>query len=96
MIIQSGLIIFVGMVLLGIKLKPKTSLTLLGYPLAVDLGVTVLTLAIHWGTFSGVMAAAFAGVLCSIFTSIARKTFGYISGGTYHPGWYNVPRNLIK
>jgi hypothetical protein len=90
MIISSGLIIFFGMLLLAIKLKPSTSLRLLGYPLAVDLGVSVIALLIHWGTFSGVMAAAFAGVLTSLFTTIARKIFGYISKGTYYPGIFKV------
>ncbi|MEG1456745.1 MAG: hypothetical protein RSC66_14370, partial [Comamonas sp.] len=31
---------------------------------AIDVAVTILVLAIHWGTFSGVMAATFAGLLC--------------------------------
>lgn len=86
MIIESGVIIFLGMLLLGLKLKTKTSLTLLGYPLALDLGVSVLAFAMHYGTFSGVMAAAVAGLMCSGFTSVARYAFGYIRAGTYYPG----------
>lgn len=42
MIIESGVIIFLGMLLLGIKLKAKTSLTLLGYPLALDFSVSAV------------------------------------------------------
>ena len=86
MIIESGIIIFLGMLLLGIKLPKKTSLKLLGHPLALDLGVSVLAYVLHFGTFSGIMAAAVAGLMCSGFTSVARYAFGYIEGKRYHKG----------
>lgn len=83
MIIESGVIIFLGMLLIGFKLKRRTALSLLGRPLALDLGVSILAFMMHYGTFSGVMAAAVAGLMCSGFTSVARKCFGYISKGKY-------------
>lgn len=86
MIIESGVIIFIGLLLLGIKLPAETSLRLLGRPLALDLTVSAVAYAMHFGTFSGVMAAAVAGLMCSGFTSVARKAFGYIYEGTYTPG----------
>ena len=86
MIIESGVIIFLGMLLLGIKLPRRVSLKLLGYPLALDLSVSVLAYAMHYGTFSGIMAAAVAGLMCSGFTSCARYAFGYIEGKRYHKG----------
>ena len=86
MIIESGAIIFLGLLFLALKLKPRTSLTLLGYPLALDLGVSALAFIMHYGTFSGVMSAAVAGLMCSGFTSFARYAFGYIKGGKYYPG----------
>ena len=86
MIIESGVIIFLGMLLLGIKLPRKTSLKLLGRPLALDLGISVLAYIMHYGTFSGIMAAAVAGLMCSGFTSVARYAFGYIEGKQYHKG----------
>lgn len=96
MIISSGVIIFLGMLLLGLKLKAKTSLTLLGYPLALDFGVSALAFVMHYGTFSGVMAAAVAGLMCSGFTSLARYAFGYIKAGKYFPGkiWQLDPAKL--
>jgi hypothetical protein len=90
MILSSGFIIFFGMLLLAAKLKRSTSLRLLGFPMTVDITVSVLTLALHWGTFSGVMAAAFAGLLTSVFTTCARWLVGYISGGVYYPGVLNI------
>lgn len=96
MIIESGIIIFLGLLLLGLKLKVKTSLTLLGYPLALDLGVSVIAFTMHYGTFSGVMAAAVAGLMCSGFTSFARYAFGYIRDNKYYPGkiWRIDPDKL--
>lgn len=96
MIIESGVIIFLGMLLLGLKFKAKTSLTLLGYPLALDFGVSALAFVMHYGTFSGVMAAAVAGLMCSGFTSLARYAFGYIKAGKYFPGkiWQLDPAKL--
>ena len=96
MIIESGVIIFLGMLLLGLKLKTKTSLTLLGYPLALDFGVSALAWFLHYGTFSGVMSAAVAGLMCSGFTSLARYAFGYIKGGKYYHGkiWQINPAKL--
>ena len=86
MIIESGVIIFLGMLLLGIKLPRRVSLKLLGNPLALDLSVSVLAYTMHYGTFSGIMAAAVAGLMCSGFTSAARYAFGYIKDKRYYKG----------
>jgi hypothetical protein len=96
MIIESGVIIFLGMLLLGLKLKAKTSLALLGYPLALDFSVSALAFVMHYGTFSGVMAAAVAGLMCSGFTSAARYAVGYIKADKYFPGkiWQLDPAKL--
>jgi hypothetical protein len=96
MIIESGVIIFIGMLLLAIKLPTKTSLKLLGYPLLLDFSVSAIAFIMHYGTFSGVMAAAVAGMMCSGFTSIARYAFGYIRSNKYYPGriWRLDPAKL--
>jgi hypothetical protein len=86
MIIESGVIIFVGLLLLFIKLPRILALRLLGQPFALDFVVSVLAYAVHWGTLSGVMTAAVAGLLCSGFTSVARWAIGYSKGGLVIPG----------
>jgi hypothetical protein len=48
--------------------------------------VTTLVLIIHWGTFSGVMAATVAGLMTSLATSSLKRFFGYVDGNVYHPG----------
>jgi hypothetical protein len=95
MIMTSGFIIMAGFFLLLIKLPLRTSLWLLGQGLWVDLLITILAYCLHWGTFTGVMAAAFAGVLCSLTTSGTRWMVGYIKHGRYHTGrWWNLGPKL--
>jgi hypothetical protein len=83
-----GAVVFGGLAFLFIKLPAKISLRLLAFPVAVDLFVTILTLVIHFGTVTGLMSAAVAGLMCSLFTTIARKTHGYIERNTYYPGYF--------
>jgi hypothetical protein len=86
MILESGMIVFLGLLLLAVKLPKKMLLRLLGVPLLFDLSVSAIAYALHWGTFSGVMAAAVAGLLTSGFTSGGRWLIGYIRAGVYHAG----------
>ncbi len=86
----TGLTIFLGIALVLAKLPRRLMLKALGRPLALDLTVSALTLVIHWGTFSGVMAATVAGLLTSLATSGARRLFGFIHNGVYFPGLLHV------
>lgn len=86
MIISSGIMIAAGLTLLAFKLPVRVTLRVLAYPFLLDVGITVLTLLVHWGTFSGVMAATFAGLICSVMTSGARMAVGYIQSGKYYRG----------
>jgi mannose/fructose/N-acetylgalactosamine-specific phosphotransferase system component IIC len=95
MIFSSGLIIVAGFALLLIKLPLRHSLRLLGWGFTLDLLISVLAYALHWGTFSGVMAAAVAGLLCSLLTTSLRWLIGYIDKTGYHPGrWLNLRNKL--
>lgn len=87
---ETGFAIFLGLVFIFIKLKRRTMLRLLRYDMAIDVAVTLLVLAIHFGTFSGVMAATFAGLLTSVGTTAARRLFGYIQGDQYFPGYIHL------
>jgi hypothetical protein len=82
----TGLAIFLGLVFIAIKLPRRTVLRSLRYDVAIDIGVTLLVLVIHFGTFSGVMAATFAGLLTSVGTTAAKRLFGHIEQGLYYPG----------
>lgn len=62
----------------------------LRHDVALDLLVSVVVLVIHWGTFSGTMAAAVAGLMTSIATSGAKRLFGSMSGNRYSPGVFHL------
>lgn len=96
MIIESGVIIFLGLLFIGFKLPLKTALKLLGRPLLLDVVVSGAAFIMHMGTFSGVMAAAVAGLMCSGFTSAARYAIGYIDRNKYYSGRiWNLSDKLI-
>ena len=84
--IETGFLIFAGIGLLLAKLPRRTALKVLKHDLALDLTVTATVLAIHWGTFSGVMAATVAGLMTSLATSGLKSLVGYVDGGVYYPG----------
>lgn len=75
-----GIVILVGFGLLIAKLPRRMVLWMLGHHFALDLSVTLVALWIHWGTMTGLMAAAMAGMMCSVVTTTARKLIGYREG----------------
>ena len=84
--IETGFVVFLGVTLILAKLPRRVMLKALNHHVALDLLVSALVLIIHWGTFSGVMAATVAGLLTSLATSAARRLFGYIQSNRYVPG----------
>jgi len=94
MIIESGIIIFLGLLALAWKLPLHISLRLLEHSLVLDVTVSVLAYMLHWGTFTGVMAAAVAGLMCSGFTATAKWLFGSVRKGRYRPGVFNLSDRL--
>jgi hypothetical protein len=84
--LATGFTIFLGITLLLTKLPRRTALRILKYDLALDLMVTAVVLIIHFGTFSGVMAATVAGLMMSLATSGLKRLVGYVDGNFYVPG----------
>jgi nucleoside permease NupC len=92
--LETGIMVFLGVALILWKLPRRAALRLLNHDLAIDVTVTMVTLVVHWGTFSGVMAATVAGLLTSLATSGAKRLFGYIRASHYHPGVFHVKVDL--
>lgn len=86
----TGFTVFLAMMLLLIKLPRRWSLRILHYDVALDCAVSLVVLYIHFGTFSGVMAATVAGLMTSLFTTSMKRAFGSIKGKTYLPGVFNL------
>lgn len=88
--LEMGIVVALGLVFMFCKLSWRARLRLLSYPLLLDLAVFVGLNALHWGTFSGVMVAAFGALMCSALISIGRWLFGYTTSGRYVPGKIKV------
>jgi len=88
--LATGLTVFLSVLLILVKLPRRWMLRALKHDLAIDLAVTVVVFAVHWGSFSGVMAATVAGLLTSVATSALKRLFGYIDGNAYFPGLFHV------
>jgi NhaP-type Na+/H+ or K+/H+ antiporter len=86
--IESGFLVFLGVFLLLLKLPRRVFLWLLGHDLVLDVAVTLFTLSVHFGTFSGVMAACVAGLLTSLTTTALKRCFGSIKRGVYRRGYF--------
>ena len=84
--LTTGFTIFLGVALLLAKLPRRMMLRVLKHDLLLDVAVSLITLMIHWGTFSGVMAATIAGLLTSLATSGLKRLVGYVDGDHYYPG----------
>ena len=82
----TGFTIFMGVGLILAKLPRCTLLRVLKHDLMLDIAVSLLVLLIHWGTFSGVMAATVCGLMTSLATSAMKRWLGYIDGDSYYPG----------
>jgi NhaP-type Na+/H+ or K+/H+ antiporter len=88
--LMTGLLVFLAAALILAKLPRRLMLRALNNTLAIDLTVSVIVLAIHWGTFSGVMAATVAGLLTSLASSGLKRLIGYADAKRYYPGIINL------
>jgi len=86
----TGFTVFLAMMLLLVKFPRRVTLRLLHHDLLLDCVVSLTVLAIHFGTFSGIMAATVAGLMTSLFTTAAKRAFGFIKGGKYFPGYFTL------
>ncbi len=86
----TGLTIFLAVALIFAKLPRRWMLRALGHDLLIDILVSCTVLLIHFGTMGGLFAATVAGLLTSLFTSAAKRLFGYIEGDTYYVGQWKL------
>ncbi len=90
MIIESGVIVFLSLIVLFWRLPMKARLWCLGHPAALEVPFGLLAYMLHYGTFSGMMAAAVAAICAFGFCELGRKLIGYTANGVYTPGFWNV------
>lgn len=91
---EMGAIVGLGLLVTLFKMNWKWRMKMLSNPLLMDTIIFVFLIAIHWGTFSGVMVATIGAFVCSVTLSIGRYLFGYINASGYVPGMFNVSEKL--
>lgn len=75
--IAAGVFVALGLAFLWFKLSWKARLWMNSHPVLIDVVVFSGLTAIHWGTFTGVMAATIGALACSAMLSAARWAVGY-------------------
>ena len=89
MIIETGTIVFLSLIVLMWRLPRRTKLWLFGHPAWLEIPFGLAAYVLHYGTFSGMMAAATAACMCFVFVQGMRKMVGYTDGNVYHPGVFD-------
>lgn len=92
--LEMGIIVGLGLLFTLWKMNWKWKIITLSFPLWVDAIVFTFLIAIHWGTFSGVMVATIGAFMCSVVLSGGRWLYGYKENGVYVPGKFNVEDKL--
>ena len=86
MIIESGLIVALGLLFTFFKCGWSARMWMLSKPLTMDIIIFIVLTFLHWGTFSGVMVATTGALVCSGMITIGRWLFGYKVANKLVPG----------
>jgi hypothetical protein len=89
-----GFAVALGLLVTLAKMNWRWKMKLLSNPVAVDLAIFLILTMLHWGTFSGVMAATIGALICSIVLSAGRRLVGYIHNDSYVRGFFDVSAKL--
>ena len=92
--LEMGIIVGIALLVTLGKMNWAWRMRMLSSPLLIDAIVFVFLIAIHWGTFSGVMVATIGALTCSLVLSGARKLYGHIESGSYVRGMFDVSSKL--
>ena len=92
--ITAGIFVALGLTFLWFKLSIKARLWMNSHPVLIDVLVFGVLTMLHWGTFTGVMAATIGALACSAMLSLARWGYGYyVKDGkvrVYVPGKFTI------
>lgn len=92
--IEMGIIVGIALLMSLAKMNWRWKLRVLAHPFIVDALVFLALLAVHWGTFSGVMVATIGAFACSVVFSIGRWLVGYASSKSYTPGVFDMGHKI--
>ena len=92
--LEMGILVALGLLVTLWKLSWRAKLWVLSHPVMFDIGIFILLMLAHWGTFRGVMVASIGALFCSLTLSAGRKCFGYYERGQYVRGFVDVRSKL--
>lgn len=92
--IETGVFVALGLLVTLAKLPWRHKLWVVSHPLLMDLAVLSVLTILHWGTFSGMMAATVGALFCSLTISLAKRLIGSVQQGKYVRGFFDVSRKL--
>jgi hypothetical protein len=90
MFIETGSLVFFSLIIMFFWFKMSTRLWLFGHPVVIEIPFAIFAYSLHYGTFSGMMAAGVAAAMCFCFMRAGRMLVGYINKTGYHPGVFTV------
>lgn len=91
---EMGFAVGLGLLVIMFKCSWRIRLWMLSNPVKMDLAVFTVLTVLHWGTFSGVMAATIGALMVSIILTVGRKVYGYKIGKEYKRGMVDVSHHL--
>lgn len=89
---EVGLMTVIALALVAVKLDLRK---FLGYEFLTDFSASALLLWLLSGTFSGVVAAAFGGLIISVAVYVLRRSLGYKRLVLQFRKWKRIPYPVI-
>lgn len=84
--IEAGLIFFVSVMAVLVKMPRGTAQKLLGYEYQIDIIASLIFVMSMYGTYSGMMTAAVSALALSIAMAIMKRIIGFQKWHRRH-GW---------
>lgn len=92
---EMGFCVGLGLLVIMFKANWKWRMVMLSNPVKMDVTVFTVLTALHWGTFSGVMAATIGALMVSLILTLGRKAYGYKDAkGNYMRGMADISQHL--
>lgn len=91
---EAGFVVGLGLIIIMFKANWHWRMKMLSNPVKMDIAVFAVLTFLHWGTYSGVMAATIGALMVSLILSAGRKLWGYTSNGKYVRGMYDIGDQL--
>lgn len=94
MIIESGMLVAMGLLIVLFKCGWKQRMWVLSNPVKMDLFIFALLCVLHGGSATGMLVAAIGAFVCSGMLMAVSFLVGSIKDGKYIAGMFNIEARL--